>query len=71
MATLTTTQTSQYNPHIRAILADCYESVVDAGLVNESIQPSKNTTDFDLPNNYKVRIHLEKGIVYYSIFRSK
>ena len=64
--------TEQFQNQIQAILIDCYsENIVDAGMIDDFIQPSVLTSDFDLPNNYKVRIHLEKGIVYYAVFRAK
>lgn len=63
--------TQIFTPHIQAILDDCYTDTVNAGMIDDYIQPSFCTCDFDLPNNYKVRIHLEKGIVYYAVFRSK
>jgi hypothetical protein len=71
MSALIATTESQYKPFIASVINENYSDLKDMGEIDSFIQQAYNTSDFDLPNGYKLRIKEEHGSIYYTVFRAK
>lgn len=60
-----------YDGVVNRIISDVYQGMVNLGLVTEHINPGLHTADFEINDDYKVRIKEQGNSVYYSIFRAR
>jgi len=60
-----------YDGVVNRIISDVYQGMVNLGLVSDYIPAGNHTADFDINDDYKVRIKEQGNNVYYSIFRAK
>lgn len=69
---MNTTTKTDFGAKIASIINEIYKGVVNLGQVDNYIQQGLNTADFDINEQYKVRIQETKhNSVYYTIFRVK
>lgn len=68
MATLT--NTTDLTGFVASLINDIYPDTPNLGKVDTMIAQGCNTSDFEISEQYKLRVKETKQGVYYSIFRS-
>lgn len=64
-------QQPNYDGIVNRIINDVYQGMVNLGLVSDYIPAGNHTADFDINDDYKVRIKEQGNGVFYNVFRAK